>query len=112
MKKLIFCILAILMFFSFSLAGMSNSGLKKKSKTITGSPVYLGNAPFEKLAIKVAPKDGNPEVYLQIEFPEDSELTEKEISALQGYKVNFFGYIENRPGVYTNQIFVLTGYKK
>ncbi len=100
------------MFFSFSVAGMSKPEPENIPETIIGYPVYLGNAPFEKLAIKVAKKDGEPEVYLQIEFPEDSKLTEKEISELQGYKVKFFGYTEDKPSEYTKQIFKLIGYKK
>lgn len=112
MKKLIFCSFVFFMLFLFPVAGMSKPEPENIPETIIGYPVYLGNAPFEQLAIKVAQNDGEPEVYLQIEFPEDSKLTENEIATLQGYKVKFFGYTEDKPGGYTNQIFILLGYKK
>lgn len=103
-------VLCFLFFAVFSGFSMSRPKVDDVPDIITGSPVYIGNVPFERLAVEVSEKDGKKIVY-QLEIPEGSKITERELSALQGRKVQFSGKITDDFSFPGTKIFIISGYK-
>lgn len=116
MKKIIF--MQAVVFFAAAVFAMSKpkeevfmeEPASKGTEKLTGYPVYIGNAPFERLAVEIPQKNGGKILY-QIEIPEGSKITEKELSDFQGYEVQFTGKIKDEISFLGVKIFVISGYK-